>query len=375
VVIVNHPRRSLGRQSPFEMIQLNPLTGESHSGIESLGIDAVEILNGKTLEDDRMLTLHDWFGLINRGYRMKAVAASDSHAVNEIVGQARTYVASSIDDPRKIRIDEVCDSFLAGKLLVSLGLLTNMRVDGKHQVGDFIEAPGDELAVEIKVQGPSWTRANRVALYLNGIEVASREVPPSEESVKFFEEIRIRTPDHDAHLIAVATGPAITAPFWPIAGGEKKYVMGSTNPIWIDGDRDGKFTCAFEYASDLAARCGLSGRSAEKSLANYDRAVAVQFASIARARIEMEAQEAYRKIMAEADRKLDELLLVKDPAVAKSFKEYLNEAPDLDVRTRSDEKERMARLKKEDEDSKKKRKDAAEKKRKEEDSKRKKRRV
>ena len=375
VVIVNHPRRSAARQNAFEMIHLNPLTGEAHSGPEDLGVDAVEILNGKSLDDDRMLTLNDWFGLLNRGYRMKAVAASDSHAVNEIVGQARTYVASSIDDPRKMRVDEVCDSFLDGKLLVSLGLLTSVKVNGKHQVGDFIESPGDELAVEIKVQGPSWTRADRVALYLNGVEVAAREVPPSEEPVKFLDEIRIRTPEHDAHLVAVATGPAITAPFWPIAGGEKKYVMGSTNPVWIDGDRDGKFTCAFEYARDVAARCGLWGRSAENSLAGYDRAVAVQFASIARARIEMEAQDAYRKIMAEADRKIEELLLVKDPAVAKSFKEYLKEAPDLDVRTRSDEKETVARLKKEDDDRRRKRKEAAEKRRKEEDSKRKKRRV
>src|SRR2546430_3772363 len=49
---------------------------------------------------------------------------------------------------------------------------------------------------------------------------------------------------YDAHLVAIASGPAVAGPYWPIA---KPYqpssrvweprVLGATNPIWVDGDR------------------------------------------------------------------------------------------------------------------------------------------
>ena len=59
----------------------------------------------------------------------------------------------------------------------------------------------------------------------------------------------IRRPAQDAFLVAIATGPGITAPHWAIP---KPYqptskvwnprVLGATNPIWLDADGDGKFT-------------------------------------------------------------------------------------------------------------------------------------
>jgi hypothetical protein len=365
VVIVNHPRRPQGSTSPFEKVRLNPLSGEAHEGPKSLGIDAVEILNGKTLADDRMLTLRDWFGLVNRGHRVAAVAASDSHAVSEIVGQARTYVESSTDDPRRMQIQEICDNILAGRLLVCMGLLTEARVAGGARPGDLITAAGGELAVEIRVQGPSWTQANLVTAYLNGIEIHSEKVEPTPRAVKYAGTWRIPAPPQDAHLVVVATGPAITAPYWPIAGGEKKYVLGATNPIWLDADGDGTFTSAFEYASRLVKENGTGGPAPLRALEAYDRAVAAQFASLARARIEEEAQDAYRQLLSDADRKLEALRGVEDAAIRKSFQDYLAAAPKLEVHTRRETEETAERLKKEAEESEKRKKEAREKRRKE----------
>src|SRR5262249_3795005 len=160
----------------------------------SLGVDAVEVLNAKTLNDDRLLTFKDWFGLLNRGYHVAAVAGSDSHSVDDIVGQARTYVASSTDDPRKISIPEIFDNYLAGRLLPCLGLLTEVEVNGKYRVGDLATGLGDTLDVTIKVQGPSWTRANQVALYLNGAEVKKEAIEPSEKPVKYHSTWQIPRP-------------------------------------------------------------------------------------------------------------------------------------------------------------------------------------
>ena len=377
-VILNHPRRNLGAKSPFDRIRLNPLTGEAHQGPADLGLDAIEIVNGKTLEDDRMVTVKDWFGLLNRGYRMKAVGGSDSHSVSEVVGQARTYVVSSSDDPRKLSIDEFCDNFLAGRLFVSLGLLATVEVDDRFRVGDLATGLGSEVSVHVRVQGPSWTQANSVALYLNGQEVkkvkaeAGKELPEGftgQSPVKFEATWRIPRPPRDAFLVILASGPAVTAPFWPIAGGEKKYVLGATNPVWLDGDGDGRFTSAFDYAAEIASRCGARGRAAVEALAQHDASVATQFASIARAQIQKEAQEAYEKILLDADGKLDDFLRVDDAGMKERFTQYLQRAPRLEIRTRQELADEAKQREKEEE-QRRKRREEEEKKRREEEKKR-----
>lgn len=366
VVILNHPRRALSRISPLDRIGFNPVSGEAHYGPADLGLDAIEILNGKTLEDDPMVTVKDWFGLLNRGFRVAAVAGSDSHSVDDVVGQARTYVKSSTDDPRRIQIEEVCDNFLAGHLLVSLGLLARVEVDGKHEAGDFATGIGKELAVKITVAGPSWTRADSVAIYLNGLEARREKIPETEAPVKYADTWRIPAPSYDAHLVLVASGPPVKRPHWPLDD-DKKYVLGVANAVWIDGDGDGKFTSAFEYASRIVKEHGLRGESLLALLAKHDAAVAAEFASLARAAVQGEAQEAYEKILAEADRKLAEITTLADPAARKGAADYVMAAPKLDIRTREDREWEAARLKREEEDRKKRREEAARKRREKEE--------
>ena len=342
VVILNHPRRAISKLNALEMIRLNPLSGEAEYGPENLGLDAIEVLNGKTLSADPMETFRDWFGLLNRGYHMKAVAGSDSHAVAEIIGQARTYVAASTDDPRKASVESICKNILAGKLLVSLGLLAEVKVNGKYTVGDLATGLDSSLDAEITVQGPSWTRAEHVALYLNGIEIRKEQIEASDAPVKFSAIWRIPVPSHDAHLIVVAWGPPVTAPYWPVSGGGKRYVLGATNPIWIDGDRDGAFTSAYEYAKLLVKKHGLEGKELMNALAGYDSPVTVQVASLARAAAQREAQEAYERLMAEADKKVARFAEAADGVVKKALEAYSAASLKLDVRTRR-EKEEAAR--------------------------------
>jgi hypothetical protein len=368
-VILNHPRRSLGRESPLGRIRYNPVTGEAHRGPEHLGLDGLEIFNGKTLEEDRMKTVNDWFGLLDRGYRVTAVAGSDSHSVDEIVGQARTYVASSSDDPRKLDIEQFCASFLEGRALVSLGLLARIEVDGQYRAGDLARPAGDKLSVKVRVEGPSWTRADRVALFVNGREVKKEKIEESSAVLKLERVWEIPAPRYDVHIAVVASGPPVTAPFWPISGGGKRYVMGVTNPVWIDGDRDGRFTSAFDYAAELVTQHGLKGPDLQGALAAHDPSVAAQLASIARARIQREAQQAYIELMARADRDLKDLLDVSDKELRKAFSDYLASAPKVEVKTREESEDEQARLKKEEADRKKRR-EEREKKRREEEEKR-----
>ncbi len=335
VVILNHPHRVENNITTMGRLRLNPLSGEAHAGPEALGVDAIELINAKSLPRDRWATLRDWFGLLNRGQRITGVAASDSHAVTEIVGQGRTYVASPTDDPAKANAEDIAAAIRAGKAVASLGLLPRVCVAGKFTMGDLATGLASPVEVEVQVQGPSWVRADEVVLLLNGIEVRKAKIPPSEKAVKLSETWKIELPRHDVHLVVVTSGPPVTAPYWPVSAGSNGYVLGATNPVWIDGDGDGKFTSALEYADRLTKEHGTGPAAIEKALAGFDEAVAIQAASLVRSSVEKEAQAAYERIMAEADAKLERLL---DSASSASdrLREYLVNSPKVEVRTRAE---------------------------------------
>ena len=120
VVILNHPRWPSITDSPFAATALDPDTGEIHG--QELTVDATELANSGCLLDDPLFLFRDWFALLNRGYRIGAVSASDSHTVGEPVGQGRSYVPSATDDPSKIDVDASCDALKHGRNSIAVGM-------------------------------------------------------------------------------------------------------------------------------------------------------------------------------------------------------------------------------------------------------------
>ena len=223
------------------------------------------------------------------GDRITAVGASDSHDVSRfIVGQSRTYLAAPDADSGKIDIAAACRSLREGRALVSMGLLTQINVAGKFTVGDLATELPDQVPVEVTVSGPSWVQASRVVLYANGALIREDKIEPAAApGEKARLRLTIPRPRHDVHLVAIATGPPVTAPFWAMT---KPYqpqsphwegrAIGSTNPVWLDADGDGKFSAAREYASRLIARESTDPARLLPALKIYDEAVAAQAASL-----------------------------------------------------------------------------------------------
>lgn len=286
VVICNHPRRPSFEEGPWGKLGLNPISGELPSGSEWLGVDALEVVNANELPDEPLANFSDWFALLNRGHRLAAVAGSDSHTIDQPVGQARTYVKSPDDDPKQADIEQISENFRAGRLLLSLGLMVDATLNTRFQVGDLAELDGDVLDVEIEVVGPRWVRADRVAVFLNGTRVWDAPVSHEpEDIIKFSETVRLPAPPQDAHLVVIATGPALQAPYWPFSE-RGKYVLGATNPVWIDGDGDGRFTSANGYAQLLIEEHEMDVSELRQALVKYDESVAIQLASLLRRRLE-----------------------------------------------------------------------------------------
>src|SRR5439155_5665376 len=200
-----------------------------------------------------------WFGLLNRGLAITPVGASDSHDVSRfIVGQARTYIRCNAADAGKIDVDQAVANFLAGRVLVSCGLLTEITVNDKYGPGDLVPA-ADEVTVAIRVLGPSWVAADKIELYANGVKVREATIAGAQKTpLKWQGTWKLPGFRHDVHLVAVASGPGVHGLYWPIA---KPYqptsphvnrrVIGSTGAVWLDGDRDGKGTSAYGYAQRL----------------------------------------------------------------------------------------------------------------------------
>jgi hypothetical protein len=290
VIILNHPRDLHSNFRPFGSENFNRVTGENRRGFE-FSFDGVELVNSSALQSDFMEVYRDWFALLNYGYRITGVGSSDGHDVSRyIVGQGRTYLECDDRDPGKIDVAEACRNFKAGRAYVSMGLLTRISVDGRFSAGDLATVSGDQLEVTVTVLGPSWSRADLVELFANGRKFREQKIPAA-TSPKGGQQAVIKwtlsRPPHDVHLVAIATGPGVSEPYWAIAKPYqssssvwKARVIGSTNPIWLDADGDGQFTPARGYARKLVQEFGTDPAKLIPALSRFDEAVAAQAASL-----------------------------------------------------------------------------------------------
>lgn len=252
VVVLNHPRSVHNRFIPFGTENFDAKTGASKGRIE-LSFDALEVLNSGAQQTDYMLVFRDWFALLNRGVRVTAVGASDSHDVSRfIVGQARTYITAEDEDPGHIDTASACESLLAGRAYISMGLLPLITVEDRFTVGDLAINLPQSVRVRVQVLGPSWVHAERIELFANGskIEESNLESPLASRAGKKTDITwTIPRPGKDTHLVAIATGSPVTAPFWkmtrpyqPASPKWQGHAIGATNPVWLDADGDGRFT-------------------------------------------------------------------------------------------------------------------------------------
>ena len=290
-VILNHPRDRHAGFVPFGPARHLAPTGESLDGWE-LPANAMEVVNSGAQQTDVLRPVRDWFGMLNRGAMLTPVGSSDSHDVSRyIVGQGRTYIRCKDDRPGEIDVADAVKNFLAGRVLVSCGLLAEITVDGKHGPGDLAPA-GDEVKIAVRVLGPAWASADRVELYANGVKVREAAIADNgKPGVKWAGEWELPRPKHDVHLVAVATGPGVSALHWPIgkpyqptSPAVRKRVIGVTGAVWLDADGDGRPTPALAVARKIVADAGADWRKAVRGLAGCDEAAAVQAAGLLRAR-------------------------------------------------------------------------------------------
>jgi hypothetical protein len=248
----------------------------------------MEVMNSGSQQNDMMQLFNDWFGMMNGGKILTPVGSSDSHDVSRyIVGQGRTYIRAYDRDPANIDIVATSNSFLAGRVMVSFGLVTEISINDQFGPGD-LAPPATEANLSIQVLGPSWLRADKISLFANGKKIHEEPIQQGTgRGLKWAGTWRVPLKDQDVWFVAIAEGPGLDRPYWripnpyqPTSPKWNPSVVGASGALWVDGDHDGKKTSAHDYAQRLIDSLGIDTAKIIEALSTYDESVAIQAASI-----------------------------------------------------------------------------------------------
>lgn len=292
IAILNHARDLHSGTRPFGPRLFSAAIGENVAGWP-MRFNGMEVINSGATQTDPLLLLKDWMALLNRGYEVTPVGSSDSHDVTRfIVGQGRTYIRCDDRDVSQLDVTAAIDNFLAGRVLVSYGLLVDATVAGKYGPGDLAALAGDDVQVTLRVLGPHWVEADRVQLYANGQLVREEAIAsqPSDHlppGIKWQGTWSLPRPRHDVHLVAVALGPGVPGPYWttakpyqPTSPDWEPRTLAASGAIWLDGDGDGRRSSASDYATRTFAAAGGDMTKLVAGLASFDAATAAQAAHL-----------------------------------------------------------------------------------------------
>ncbi|MBC8356830.1 MAG: CehA/McbA family metallohydrolase [Planctomycetes bacterium] len=295
VAILNHARDVHGGTTPFGPKLFNDAVGENVAGWH-MGFNAMEVVNSGATQTDALQLFHDWMALLNRGYSVTPVGSSDSHDVGRhFIGQGRTYIRCDDRNVGNIDVEDAASSFVDGNVMVSYGLLTELKVNGRYESGTIAKVVGDSVSVQLRVLGPRWVNASKIMLFANGRIVREQTIEADHltqqpRGVIWSGNWKLPTPSHDVHLVAIAVGPGIESlhwrtakPYQPDTLDPSTMVIGCSGAVWLDVDGNEKPTSARRYAEQVFARSNGNADALMRELAGYDKAVAAQAAALLQA--------------------------------------------------------------------------------------------
>jgi hypothetical protein len=238
IVQINHPRDSKGS---FNYMQLDPVTGDSVKPWPNP--DVVELINGKG-EGGLPEVLVDLVNQWKKDRRVTAVGVSDAHGRGSEIGYARTAIQSASDDPATLELPAVWRALREGRAVVMSGPFVTLTArataagsTARAGVGEVLNAARAPVALDVRVQAPSWMDVSRVRVLADGQPLWSRTLTmadrdPANPVVRLSTTVTA-TPTQDAFYLVVVEGD-----------GRNEPVMGSsahgvTNPVFVDVAGDG----------------------------------------------------------------------------------------------------------------------------------------
>jgi hypothetical protein len=268
VIQLNHPR--LDGIDFFTQTGLDPVTGKSTSAKWSREFDAIEILNENLALgfDDPLATERethghsysardDWYHLLNRGERHAAAGNSDSHHVQAVIaGYPRNFVRVDDAAPASVSPAAVAAAVRGKQLFTTTGPFVEFSVEGVAMGGEARARDGHAL-LWVRVTAASWVDTARLLVIVDGELERTVAIPPARATPRLEQELelclagtcarhgkaRADIPTaRDAWVALIVEGDAPLAPV--LRAGARPLAL--TNPVWIDGDGDGRWTSPLE---------------------------------------------------------------------------------------------------------------------------------
>jgi hypothetical protein len=223
------PRLPLGNVQNRSLIEVDPV-----SGLRDLDFDTLELANGASLAEYQQVRA-DWLSLLLQGEYRPAVASSDSHEASIPVAIPRSYVRYAGPRRHPLDVAAVVDAVRAGAVMGSTGPLPELQLEDEQGVvsGVGATAGGRRFTLRLRAQAAPWVDVSQVWVYVNGSVLRGTT---------------IRAGEWLSLPLEIERDSFVTVEFYGEAGETYRSLapghtpMAFTNPIWIDADRDGRWT-------------------------------------------------------------------------------------------------------------------------------------
>ena len=211
---------------------------------------AIEVFNGKRISQAQPV-LHDWFNLLNIGYRFTATGNSDSHKVFDAEpGYPRNYImlpkAGNSGQSKTFDVTDVAKAVnQKHSVFVTDGPILHVQGPGGSTIGEEKVLKTGPVEFKVRVEGANFVQPNHVELIANGKVVQVRSFPETSAPLKW-EGMLSDNPTTDTWYVVIVRGdhsmfPIVTPD--KVDGVEHHLMpLAFCNPMWIDRDGDGKFT-------------------------------------------------------------------------------------------------------------------------------------
>jgi hypothetical protein len=197
----------------------------------------------------------DWCSLLDQGIHKTGTAVSDSHRlVLENAGYARSFVASSTDDPAAAVEDELTESVRAMRLTGTTGPFVRFSVEDDAGadvgLGGTAVVTGGRVALKIRVEAAPWIPVEEVRVYRNCELIQTLAIQSSKvlgKVLRFNRALPISGVDADSYFHVEAgirldasgdpVTPSLLTTVQTIEPGVEPLAF--TNPIFVDRDGNG----------------------------------------------------------------------------------------------------------------------------------------
>lgn len=169
ILIANHPSDTGFGKGYFYTSSFNRTTAKGKDGVWSTSFDGVEVFNGTDYESNRKSSVADASALLATGKKLVFMGNSDSHLLrDDPVGYPRNCLRFGHDDPAILTPDLVRDALASGDVVVSGGLVMDVRGPNGERPGSTLDTAGGEVVFTVRVSAPSWIAADTLETIVDG---------------------------------------------------------------------------------------------------------------------------------------------------------------------------------------------------------------